>query len=177
MSMCTFLFCDNLLTEFIAWAPAVPILAFRTESSYWCRCHGAELWGMTGEGPPIAGARPTAVTAFAATYLGSQPWLPPQGPVTPGPPSACTAPWYTPSLLMCILHCHIRLHLKKPAFSDKITNNFMKATVERTLSMSLFWDWVPLWGNRSYTCEASASWTRECGQWVERRLLTACSLA
>ena len=82
VSMCTFLFCDNLLAEFIAWAPAVPGLAFRTESSYWCGCHGAELWGMMGDGPPVAGARPTAVPAFATTYLGSQPWLPPQGPVT-----------------------------------------------------------------------------------------------
>ena len=178
MSMCTFLFCDNLLTEFIAWAPAVPILAFRTESSYLCRCHGAELWGMTGDGPPISGARTAALLPLPPPTLAqSQPWLPPQGPMTSWTALSLYCCLVYTFLLVNILHCHVRLHIKKnPIFSNKITNNFKKATVEHTLSMGLFWDWVPLWGNRSYTREASASWTRECGQRMEHRLLTTCSL-
>lgn len=49
VSTCKFLFCNNLLTKFIAWALAVPVLALRTETVYLCRCNRDGIGGRMGK--------------------------------------------------------------------------------------------------------------------------------
>ena len=109
--------------------------------------------------------------------LRSQPWLPPQGPMTSWMPLACIAAWCTSSLLVCTLHCHIRLHLQNAHSAIKLLRISRQQPYSINQVWGPFWERVPLWVHRSHTHEACPSRARECGQLKECRLPTTCSLA
>ena len=123
MSMCTFLFCDNLLT----------VYCLSTSSSYPGVQDREFMFMQMSQGWALRNDRRGASYCWGSysccyclcrhlPWLSPSPGFPHRVPWHPGLPSACIAAWYTPFLLVSILHCHVvqfssRLHWKKPPYS------------------------------------------------------------
>lgn len=104
--LCTFFFHSNLQTKFTARAPAVSVLAPRTESSYLCRRNRDRLQMLKGISPtPRHGHYCHPSVLRFLPYL--KVW-------------ACVCLPGESSLLICMLPCLIRLHCHNSHWETKL---------------------------------------------------------